>query len=70
MRHKFSENEIFGGTQVIKSLDNLPQNKFFRLSLATFAPHWKGFKRKDEVEALKSILMWIILMTRSLLPMQ
>jgi hypothetical protein len=55
MRHKFSENEIFGGTQVIKSLDNLPQNKFFRLSLATFAPHWKGFKRKDEVEALKSI---------------
>jgi T5orf172 domain len=55
MRNKFSDDEIFGGTQVIKSLDNLPKNKFFRLSLSTLATHWKGFKRKDEVEALKSI---------------
>jgi T5orf172 domain len=54
-RDRFTADEIFGRTQIIKSLDNIPQNKPFRLQLSEFAKHWEGRRSRDELELLKEV---------------
>jgi hypothetical protein len=54
-RDRFTADEIFGRTQIIKSLDNIPQNTQFRLQLSEFAKHWKGRKSGDELQLPKEV---------------
>jgi T5orf172 domain len=54
-RDRFTADEIFGRTQIIKSLDNIPQNKPFRLQLSEFAKRWEGRRSRDELELLKEV---------------
>jgi hypothetical protein len=55
IRDKFTADEIFGRTQIVKTLDNIPQNKPFRLPLSEFAKRWEGRRSRDELELLKEV---------------